>query len=74
MGVVYAATDLRTSQPIALKLLERSPSTSMLERRFRREFHTLVRLAHPRIVRAYDYGVDTRGPYYTCLLYTSRCV
>lgn len=65
MGVVYAATDLRSGAPVALKLLERSSATPTLERRFRREFHTLVTLAHPRIVRAHDYGVDTRGPHYT---------
>jgi serine/threonine-protein kinase len=65
MGVIYAATDERSREQVALKLLERENATPMLERRFRREFHTLAGLAHPRIVRVHDYGVDARGPYYT---------
>lgn len=65
MGVVYAATDTKTSTRVALKLLERSASDPTTDRRFRREFQTLVGLAHPRIVGAHDYGVDRRGLYYT---------
>ncbi len=65
MGVVYAATDERTGERVALKMLRRDESSSSLQRRFRREFQTLAGLAHPRIVRAYDYGVDAVGPYYT---------
>ncbi|MBS2013599.1 MAG: protein kinase [Deltaproteobacteria bacterium] len=65
MGVVYAATDTKTSTRVALKLLDRSASDPITDRRFRREFQTLVGLAHPRIVAAYDYGVDRRGLYYT---------
>ncbi|HEX3597980.1 MAG TPA: protein kinase, partial [Polyangiaceae bacterium] len=32
---------------------------------FRREYRTLRELAHPAIVRAYDYGLDRGSPYYT---------
>src|SRR5262249_28078912 len=32
---------------------------------FEREYHTLAQLAHPHIVRVYDYGIDTEGPFYT---------
>jgi serine/threonine protein kinase len=31
----------------------------------RREYQTLKSLAHPRIVEAYDFGVDKNGAYYT---------
>jgi hypothetical protein len=67
MGAVYHATDLRTGDAVALKRMfsrkHRSSRRSLL--RFQREFHTLVSLAHPRIIRAFDYGVDETGPYYT---------
>ncbi len=32
---------------------------------FEREYHTLVALRHPRIIEAYEYGVDAGRPYYT---------
>jgi serine/threonine protein kinase len=28
-------------------------------------FMALAQLSHPGIIRAYDYGVDAAGPYYT---------
>ena len=37
----------------------------MREALFEREYHTLVRLKHPRIIEVYDYGIDEHGPYYT---------
>lgn len=63
---VYRVVDQRSGQRVALKQLastERQAQTlrAMLER----EYHTLVHLEHPRIVRAFDYGLDAKGPYYT---------
>ena len=37
----------------------------MNEALFEREYHTLVRLKHPRIIEVYDYGLTEHGPYYT---------
>lgn len=67
MGAVYAATDASTGEKVALKRLETADGqvTPFDELRFRREFHTLARLHHPRIVAAYDYGRDEEGAYYT---------
>jgi hypothetical protein len=68
MATVYQVLDLATEQRLALKRL-RVPSDPRKQRRtielFEREFHTLSHLAHPRVVEAYDYGVDDLGPYYT---------
>src|SRR3954466_6248788 len=66
MARVFRVVDQRSGQKVALKQLvcaqELAPTLrAMLER----EYHTLVQLEHPRIVRAFDYGLDARGPYYT---------
>lgn len=68
MGEVYEALDLTTDKRVALKRMSVDDTESKFARaelRFRREFHTLASLAHPRIVPVYDYGVDPAGPYYT---------
>ncbi|HJL15942.1 MAG TPA: protein kinase [Sandaracinaceae bacterium LLY-WYZ-13_1] len=67
MGAVYWATDERTGEAVAVKrmLLERTRTARKAILRFQREFHTLASLRHPRVIRAYDYGVDGAGPYYT---------
>jgi tetratricopeptide (TPR) repeat protein len=67
MAVVYRVLDKRTDTRLALKRgwsrkkerLERN--SALLER----EYHTLAQLAHPRIIAVHDYGLDSRGPYYT---------
>jgi tetratricopeptide (TPR) repeat protein len=67
MGAVYRATDLRSGEQVALKRMteprRRRVTRALL--RFQREFYTLVALHHPRIIRAFDYGVDETGPFYT---------
>lgn len=65
MGEVFRAIDETCDREIALKRfrLELDQSEDLL--RFRREFHTLARLRHPRIVEAYDFGFDGGRPYYT---------
>src|SRR5688572_10739332 len=65
MAQVFRARDTLTNTTLALKLLTADGSETELGRNvelFEREFHTLVQLAHPRVVRAYDYGVDGRQP------------
>src|ERR1700755_2662713 len=67
MAVVSRVLDTRTDTQLALKRgwsrkrdrLERN--SALLER----EYYTLAQLAHPRILAVYDYGLDSRGPYYT---------
>lgn len=71
MAQVHRARDLSNGQLVGLKWLRQaeddahSQSTQAADF-LEREFHTLVQLAHPRIVKAFDYGVDPEyGPYYT---------
>jgi hypothetical protein len=66
MGVVFRAVDTATGREVALKqMLAGARYHRGGELAFRREFHSLVSLKHPRIVEAYDYGVDDHGPFYT---------
>jgi hypothetical protein len=68
MGVVYRATEASTGRVVALKQLLSSMAgtkRAAAEALFEREYHTLVRLKHPRIIEAYDYGLTPEGPYYT---------
>src|SRR5262249_54950297 len=67
MASVYRARDDAAGNVVALKVLtvdSRSQHTVRSVELFEREFHTLVQLAHPRIVLAYDYGVVSEQPYY----------
>src|SRR5688572_23385587 len=65
---VYEARDEVRDSAVALELLDvsgpRKESTRTREL-FEREFHALTQLAHPRVVRALDYGIDGDTPYYT---------
>jgi hypothetical protein len=64
MGAVYRALDEGTGQTLALKLLERSDER--LIALFEREYETLAKLDHPRVIAAYDYGIAENGQrYYT---------
>jgi len=69
MGAVFWAVDERDGSDVALKRMLRDRRAGRRARkaelRFQREFHTLASLDHPRVVRAFDYGVDEGGPYYT---------
>jgi hypothetical protein len=67
MGVVYRARDVVTGKVVALKRLvvPNDSMRSLLTALFEREFHTLSQLSHPAVIRVFDYGVDTDGPYYT---------
>jgi tetratricopeptide (TPR) repeat protein len=66
MARVYRVIDERSDQRLALKrLLVTDDRGSMLRAMFEREYHTLVQLAHPHIVRVFEYGLDGGEPYYT---------
>jgi hypothetical protein len=68
MGAVYRAFDREGGGAVALKRLQLAPDDSrreLLTDLFHQEFRSLVRLIHPHVVRAYDFGVDAHGPYYT---------
>jgi hypothetical protein len=68
VGVVYRAYDRTTGRSVALKQLRASPDhpakRRKLEAMFEREYQTLARLRHPRMIEVYDYGVAEDGPYY----------
>jgi hypothetical protein len=61
MGIVYAARDLTNDRRVAVKMM-RSRDDAV---RFRREFQTLARLEHPRVVAVYDFGRADDDLYYT---------
>jgi tetratricopeptide (TPR) repeat protein len=65
-ATVHEVFDSARAETLAMKLLlpeaARNPTTALL---FRREYRTLRELAHPAIVRAYDYGLLDGAPYYT---------
>jgi hypothetical protein len=64
MGSVYRVRDQSSGKVMALKrLLPGASSAAALL--FRKEYHTLAQLRHPRIIEVYDYGVDEEGPFYT---------
>lgn len=68
MARVYRVLDQTNGALLALKRLGGSAADPLDENarlRFRREFHTLSGLRHPRIVSVHDFGVDSIGPYYT---------
>jgi hypothetical protein len=71
MGCVYKVLDERTGTELALKRLLRGDSRQHVAL-FEREYRTLVGIQHPRIIRAFDYGVDAEGPYYTMELAAGR--
>jgi hypothetical protein len=73
MASVYEVFDETRGTSVAMKHLSRDAasqrSATLL---FRREYTTLAQLAHPLIIRAYDYGVDDERPYYTMELLSGQ--
>jgi hypothetical protein len=68
MADVYRVLDASSGGVLALKRLRPVEDPGKRQRSlelFEREFHTLCQLAHPRIVRVHDYGIEQGDPYYT---------
>ncbi|HKO91758.1 MAG TPA: protein kinase [Polyangiaceae bacterium] len=64
MGAVFRVLDEGCERVVALKLLE--SSSSKLTALFEREYETLAKLAHPRVIQVYDFGLsESGGRYYT---------
>jgi Protein kinase domain/AAA ATPase domain len=64
VGAVYRALDEGSGQTVALKLLTRTDAR--LAALFEREYETLAKLDHPRVISVYDYGIAENGQrYYT---------
>ena len=75
MAQVYDVIDETTGEARALKRL----LPDRVEGKFgalglQREYDTLTRLSHPLIIRAFDYGVDGRLPFYTMERLTGESV
>ncbi|HEX4512266.1 MAG TPA: serine/threonine-protein kinase, partial [Polyangiaceae bacterium] len=64
MGAIYRVRDPSSGGALALKRLLPNAGTAATVL-FRKEYHTLVLLRHPRIIRVYDYGIDGGVPYFT---------
>jgi tetratricopeptide (TPR) repeat protein len=67
MGTVYRVLDRVAGEERVLKRMqvqEGARARYFLEA-FEREYQVLRTLDHPRIIRAFDYGIDDEGPYYT---------
>lgn len=64
MGAVYDARDRRDGMRRALKVLHATADDDHAAVRFRREIEILSRIAHPNIVRIFDFGVDEGRMYF----------
>ncbi len=70
-GTVYLAEDQTAERLVALKILKRSLTTRVgYVDRFRREANTVLKLSHPNIVHAYEFG-EMDGAYFYSMEYIS---
>src|SRR5262249_22323172 len=75
MGTVYCVLDEQSGEQLALKRMRtRKPVSGDMLALFEREYRTLAAIAHPRIIRVYDYGVEPGEPFYTMELVDGRDV
>jgi len=64
VGTVFRASDRRSGEEVALKLLSTGPALEpVAAKRMVREFETLAALSHPNVVRVFDAGVYKGYPY-----------
>ncbi|RME02629.1 MAG: serine/threonine protein kinase [Planctomycetota bacterium] len=64
MGVVYKAKNAN-GEIVALKVIYKNPQhTYESDKRFIREIQSIRSLNHPNIVKALDFGIDTKYQYY----------
>ena len=61
MGVVWEARSLALGVDVALKLIGKRGAESEAASRMAREAHAAARLAHPSLVRVFDFGWSSRG-------------
>src|SRR5882724_5659179 len=68
MAVVLRAEDTVAPREVALKQVQDgipAEKRTTFDALFAREYHTLARLSHRRIVQVFDYGIADGRPYYT---------
>jgi WD40 repeat protein len=66
MGVVYKASQISLSRPVALKMiLHAEDVTEQRRQRFVREAETLARLHHPHIVQIFEAGLHEGKPFFS---------
>ncbi|MGO9464631.1 MAG: serine/threonine-protein kinase PknK [Isosphaeraceae bacterium] len=63
MGTVYRAYDRERRRPVALKVMNRASAATIL--RFKREFRTLLGVAHPNLVTLYELIFDGKSWFLT---------
>ena len=61
MGVVWEARSLALEVNVAIKLIRGNGGESELSSRMEREAQAAARLAHPALVRVFDFGRTSRG-------------
>jgi serine/threonine-protein kinase len=66
MGVVYKARQLRPSRLVALKMIRAARAAGPAElARFRTEYESVARLAHPQVVQIYEVGEHDGLPFFS---------
>ncbi|HEY2735155.1 MAG TPA: serine/threonine-protein kinase, partial [Polyangiales bacterium] len=68
MATVYRVSDESTGRECALKQLHIAPDdpkSATIVSLFEHEYRTLTELAHPRVIKVYDFGIADGGAYYT---------
>ena len=65
MATVLAVVDIRTGEQLGLKLLLPMQLEEEARARFRTEFRSLSRLAHPNVLRVYESGVVGDRPWFS---------
>lgn len=65
MGAVYRGEQIRLGRAVAVKILPQGTTADPLAReRFEREARVLAALAHPGVLRVFDFGVLADGTHY----------